>query len=91
MVEPYAIAAVMARSFPAPLPKSPIAGVTSPTIIRGMAKDRKLPNNELKVTNIRAILIGKKLPKIIPAKMAITTLASSETFSFFLMLFDFES
>ena len=49
----------MASSFPAPFPNSPIAGVTKPKIISGMENDRKFPNKELNVTNIRTILAGK--------------------------------
>ena len=59
IVEPYANKAVMASSFPAPFPNSPIAGVTRPRIINGMENDRKFPNKELNVTNIRTILAGK--------------------------------
>ena len=62
IVEPYAIRAVIASNFPAPFPRSPMAGVTSPRMIRGMENERKFPNNELKVTKIRAIPFGRNWP-----------------------------
>ena len=45
-------------------------------MIRGMENDRKLPNNELKVTKIRAIPPGKNWPNNTPAAIAITTLVN---------------
>lgn len=83
-VEPYAMIAVMARSRPAPLPSSPMAGVTRPTIISGMVKERKFPNRELMVVNIRAIGIGSMYPKVIPSNMANATLPRSETLILFI-------
>ncbi len=55
-----------------------------------MENDRKLPNNELKVTKIRAIPFGRNWPNNTPAAMAMTTLVSSDTFSFFIYSFDFK-
>jgi len=71
---------------PAPRPKSPIAGVTNPTMINGIANDRKFPNRELNVTNMRESQSGKNCPKTIPKTMAITTLSSSDTFGIFIFL-----
>ena len=48
-------------------------------MIRGMENDRKLPNNELKVTKIRAIPPGKNWPNNTPAAIAITTLVNNDT------------
>ena len=90
-VQPKAIKAVINNSFPAPLPRSPIAGVTSPNMIRGMENDRKLPNNELKVTKIRAIPPGKNWPNNTPAAIAITTLVNNDTLIFFMVLLYFEA
>ena len=76
----------MASSFPAPLPKSPMAGVTSPTMMSGMANERNSPNSELNVTNTRVAQSGKNCPKTIPATIAMTTLANREILSFFFMV-----
>ena len=66
-----------------------MAGVTNPTIIKGMEKERNSPKSELKVTNKRAIPPGRNWPNRMPAAMAMTTLPSSEMCIFFMMLFDF--
>lgn len=68
-----------------------VAGVTSPNMIRGMENDRKLPNNELKVTKIRAIPPGKNWPNNTPAAIAITTLVNNDTLIFFMVLLYFEA
>ena len=90
IVEPYAISAVKASNLPAPLPNSPMAGVTNPRIMSGIENDRKLPNKELNVTKMRAIPPGRNCPNTTPAAMAMTTLASNDTFSFFIFPFYFE-
>ena len=79
----------MSSNFPAPFPKSPIAGVTNPRMMSGMANDRKLPNKELNVTKIRAIPSGRNWPNTTPATIAITTLANREIFILFMMLLYF--
>ena len=60
-------------------------------MIRGMENDRKLPNNELKVTKIRAIPPGKNWPNNTPAAIAITTLVNNDTLIFFMVLLYFEA
>ena len=74
-VEPYAIPAVMASSFPASEPKSAIPGITNPIMISGMIKLRKLPNTPLKVAKIWTgngkWMERVKLPIKIPATIAI--------------------
>lgn len=82
------MAAVMASSFPAPFPNSAIPGATSPTIIRGIVKPRKLPNIPFIVTNVLLRNSGKKNEQVIPRAMAIATLASNGRFFilFFIVL-----
>ena len=83
MVEIYAIIAVMVRSLPAPFPSSPIAGVTSPRMIKGMEKERKSPNMELKVAKSRPIHKGRNCPNNMPAAMAMIILANNDILTFF--------
>ena len=81
----------MPNKRPAPLPNSPMAGVTNPTIINGMANERKFPNNELNVTNKRIMLSGKNCPNRIPATIAIRTFTKRLIFIFFMVFFYFEA
>ena len=79
-VEPYAIAAVIARSFPAPLPSSAIPGATRPRIMRGIVKPRKFPNIPLIVTKHLLRNSGKKNEHKIPITIAMRTFASRGNF-----------
>ena len=45
------MSAVIAKSLPAPFPKSAMPGATNPNIIRGMIKERNSENMEEIVTN----------------------------------------
>ena len=86
MVERYAIKTVMKSILPALVPMSAIAGVTSPTIIRGMANPRNWLNMPLKVMNIRAIQSGAANPDPIPSAIADRIFQSRLIFSLFMLL-----
>lgn len=76
-VDAYAIKAVIPRSFPAPFPSSAIPGATSPRIISGITKLRKLPKIPFMVTKILVRKSGKKFEHIIPNMIAIIIFGSS--------------
>lgn len=79
-VDPYAIPAVIASSFPAPSPKSPIPGATNPIIIRGIANPKKLPKIPLNVAKNRTTGSGKNVPTSIPIMIAIINLGNKPSF-----------
>ena len=56
---------------PACEPMSAMAGVTNPKIISGMMNPKNSLKIPLKVTKIRTIASGRKLPKRMPRAMAI--------------------
>ena len=53
------MAAVISNNLPAPLPKSEMAGIIKPRIIKGMAKFRNCPKKALKVAKILLMDSGK--------------------------------
>ena len=68
---PYATNVVITSIFPASLPISAMAGVTSPRIINGMMKPRNSLKIPLKVTNTLTSSPGRTFPNPIPNAMAI--------------------
>ena len=81
MVEPYAISAVMAKSLPAPLPKSAMPGATSPKMMSGIINDRNPEKILVMVTNILVAHIGKNSDAKIPPAMAMITFGSKPSFN----------
>ena len=66
-------------------------GIIVHSLIKGMEKERKSPNMELKVAKSRPIHKGRNCPNKIPAAMAKMTLPSKEIFIFFMIPLDFIS
>jgi hypothetical protein len=63
---------------------SAIAGMTSPTIIRGIMNPRNSPKSELNVLKVLTIHSGTNIPTRIPAAIAMAILARRLIFSFFM-------
>ena len=84
-VEPYAIMTVMISILPADLPMSAIAGVTSPTMIRGIANPRNWLKIPLNVRNNLTAHSGTISPAMIPDAMAIRILPNRPIFSLFII------
>ena len=61
---------VISSNLPAPLPISAMAGVTNPTIMRGIIKPRNCPKMLLKVINMRTHGSVSMFPSNTPRAMA---------------------
>ena len=89
IVDPYAIATVIIKSFPAPFPRSAIPGAISPRISNGIINERKLLNRAFKVTNTRTAQSGKNNENIIPKIIDISTLSNKPGLLFIIILLFF--
>ena len=80
-VATYASSVVATSILPAPLPMSAMAGVTRPTIIRGII------NSPLNVTNKRTTTSGITNPVPIPSTIAMIIRGNSPILNFFITQF----
>lgn len=86
-VATYASSVVATSILPAPLPMSAMAGVTRPTIIRGIINPRNWLNSPLNVTNKRTTTSGITNPVPIPSTIAMIIRGNSPILNFFITQF----